>query len=456
MESLRDNKLIFIGIALAILIVANSNIQNRFLSITEPQTITILNGGPIEFGGVSSVVIRAEYNAYYSTSTGVAATVSASDSTGTLFSHSCGRTYTLIPAELDLIQGKVVTFHIGSGGSQYWGQRLVSVTYTESVGFIAKIKPFYRQGAEETISVKTIHLEGLRGVLIFNGKQYTAFTDADGMLNFDVTIPNTIGKYPATVSANDPWSGTVVKKDFNIEVRAVTIITWEAERVAYTNEEYKIRFNVKDAQGNVVEPSFLPTVTGELGGYSVTTKVKYVSSGTYEVTATPAFSGKLILEATTEAYGLEPSTQPVSIDVIKATAKVTHNINTEETIGAKTYTINVLNPRNDPIDATVTVTVDEPLGARKTLEVSRISQGKYALVFRPEQVGVYYWNIDVSPTSGIDPVSVKITMNVAENKTPVSEIGSGILTSPIFSVGIIGVAVVAFIIIWRMRKQQQV
>jgi len=462
MSALRENRVIWVLAALAILALAYSS-SNRFLSITEPPTEIVLSATKeyIDVPGVSTFGISYSSRDYFGGNpNGVRITVTIYAEDGTVLvqksaggSGSISGTFWLTEEEISKIAGRRIrlSWTLDYNDSGY----VASIRYTESITLFPKTKSFYRQGVDDIIQVQTMKIAGLKGNLLLNDKQYTAFTDADGLLNFKVTMPNTLGTYPATVSATDPWTGALIKRDFNIEVRPVTVVTWQKERIAYTGEEFKIRFDVSDADGNKLEPSFLPTVTAIENMYETPVTVTYISTALYEATVHPTTPGTMKITATTQAYGYEPSTETVSVDVVKSVAKISHNIKIEELLGAKTYTISVSDPRGTPIDAVVTVTVDEPLGARAVLTASKVASGKYAVAYRVEQTGVYYWTIDVVPASAVEPVTEKLTMNAIANKNPVSEIGGGILQSPVFSFSVIGLAVTVFVAVWRFRRMQQ-
>lgn len=459
MSALRENRVIWVLAALAILALAYSS-SNRFLSITKPPAEIVLSAtkGYIDVPGVSTFGMSYSSRNKHRNDASISVTIYAEDGIVLVKKSASGYrstsgTFWLTDDEISKIAGNRVRLDWYLRGDDSGG--VSTIRYTEKVGLYPKPKLFYRQGVEDIIQVQTMKIAGLKANLIFNGKQYTKFTDADGLLTFDVTIPNTLGKYPATVSATDPWTGTLIKRDFTIEVRPVTVVTWQKERIAYTGEEFKIRFDISDADGNKLEPSFLPTVTATENMYETPVTVTYISTALYEATIHPTTPGTMKITATTQAYGYEPSTKTVSVDVIKSVAKISHNIKIEELLGAKTYTISVSDPRGTPIDAMVTVTVDEPLGARIVLTSSKVASGKYAVAYKVEQTGVYYWTIDVDPASAVEPVTEKLTMNAIANKNPVSEIGGGILQSPVFSFSVIGLAVTVFVAVWRFRRMQQ-
>ena len=442
-----------------------------------PETVTVVGGGPIAFVGTSYVTVYSAGSisaSPYGSERSATVTLSAKDSSGTiLFSivvgtYSSGYTpvgisirtwsnsYVLIQSQLAAIQEKTVMFTVSiSGGDSYRSASINSITYVNSLGFSPQLAVFYRQGSEVDITVKTVKMSGFKVVLSFNAKDYTAFTDSEGAAVFKVQMPTRIGDYIAVVSGIDPWTGVLVREEFIIKVKAVTVISWDPERIAYTGETFKIRFSVKTWDGLPLEPTFLPTVTASIGGYVVSSTIKYISTGTYEVTVTSQTPGKMTIIAQAFAYGYEPSTESVTVDVVKSVARIVHNIPAEEVVGTKIYTVNVYDPRGNLIPATVTFIVDEPTGARKIVEGSKVVDGKYGLSYNLQQVGVYYWRIDVVPTGAIIPVSEKIIMNVASTKTPVSEIGTSILSSPAFSVGLVGLAVTVFIAIWRMRMTKE-
>jgi len=460
MEWLHENpwRLAMIGVTIFLIFLYTGN-SNRFLSITTQREdvapVIVKQGATVRGGKTPFItfldVISVRINTIRDGDL-VNSHIFATDSEGNVYSfgyYRGGGWFTLNTNEIKSIKNKTISF-----GSTY-NILITTISYTESLSIEPIILPFYRQSATVLIPIQSITQAGLKITLLFNNKQDTKFTNSSGYAIFSVDIPDTIGQYTATVSAIDPWNGNLVKRDFIIIVRPVTVITWDKEKIAYTGDLYKIRFNVQDANNRIVEPSFMPTVSATLNNYDIDVETKYIATGIYEVSVTPTLSGKLEIIASTYTYGLEPSSEHVLIDVIKSVAKITHNINTEETFGSNTYTISVTNPRNNPIDAQIVVTIDEPLGSRTVIEPTRISIGKYAIVYTTDMAGVYYWSIDVIPNTAIDPVFEKITMNVISNKNPASEIGVGILQSPTFSFSIIGIIIVGFIVIIRMRRQQQ-
>jgi len=451
METLRENRLWLVFVALAVLMLVYSN-PNRSLSITTPQTVTVDSGTPILFVNPKHVTIT--YQKIYAAAREETFTATNVYDNKVLFTRSFSipfgyeaylKTYSLNSEELSLIDGKKSLFSMTG---------LKTIEYEKQMGFIFDKEPYYVINREATFSVQTLPIKGLMIQVNFNNKEYTGFADVNGMASIKVMMPSIPGDYIITVYSTDPWSGQRVSKEFMITVKDAVVVDWQKERIAYTGEDFTIRFDVTDAYGNKLQPSFLPTLIATLNGNSLTSSVDYVSSGVYEVTVSPVVAGVLKITATANAYGYEPSTETVSVDVVKSVAKISHNIKIEELLGAKTYTISVSDPRGTPIDAVVTVTVDEPLGARVVLMSSKVAAGKYAVAYRVEQTGVYYWTIDVVPATAIEPVTEQLIMNAVTSKNPVTEIGGGILKSPVFSFGAIGLAVTVLLAVWRYRRMQ--
>jgi len=349
--------------------------------------------------------------------------------------------WSLSESEIEKLSGKQITVT----GANY-------IEYIDGLGFGPDPEDFYTLTETALVRVRTLSQTGFQGNLIVAGKSYVAFS-VDGVLTFEVEPPIAHGTYIAVVSGIDPWTGETVQVTFDMLWLPSVIIVWTPERIGYIGEEYSVRFTTQNDVGDIIPVSFLPTVTITNEQTQLSPKVNYIATGTYEVVITPIFKGDMKLTAWATAANLEPGEATLDVEVLKPIAKVTYGIPTEEQVGKHTYQVDVYDQRNNYIAADVTFTIDRPSGVRDIIEGTSVKEGVYGISYDINELGIYYWKIDVNPTGVADPVTRSITMHIAEAKTPITELGAGFLTSPTFVLAILGLSVTVFMAMRRLRQE---